>query len=74
MNDQNFKNIAYNKIRFSLNCKNPRIFFLLNQRTFLFVFVLQCIQRENVQQKYKIGAKRPESLVLYICITLGTGP
>jgi len=65
MNDQNFKNIASNKIQVSLNCKNPRIFFIKSDN-FLFVFVLQCIQRKNIQLKYKKGAKRPDNLVLYI--------
>jgi len=34
----------------------------------LFGFVLQCIQRENVQLKLKMGAKLPESLVIYIYV------
>ena len=54
-----------NKIRFSLKFEHPRNFFL-KIRNFLFVFVLQLIQKENVQLKKKMNAKRPESLVYII--------
>ena len=41
-----FKKLASNKIRFSFNFENPRN--NLIKSAILFVFVLQCIQRENV--------------------------
>ena len=47
MNDQNSQKFASNEIRFSINFKIHEFF--ENPQTFLIVFVLQCIQRENVQ-------------------------
>ena len=50
-----FQQISPNQIGFALNFENPPNFF---------VFVLQCIQRENVHNWNTIWAKRPECPVI----------
>ena len=49
MEDQNFKNLLPKKFDFHQILKIHE-FYLENPQTFVVVFVLQCIQRENVRE------------------------
>ena len=57
-----FQKLVSRIISFSLNFENHEIFFL-NPQTFLFVFVKQCIKRENVHN----WKRRWASVCLYDC-------